>query len=390
MTSTTRRATATDTTTGRPGGAPAPAPGTVRVPYQGLLGFVRGVLGAHDVPPEPAAAAAETLCHGDLAGFASHGVANLPRLYLPLLAGGRCDPRARPVVAEDRGAAVLLDARRALGLWAAGTAMDLAVARAREHGVGLVSVRGATHFGCAGHHALRAARQRMVGLVTANCGRQRLVPPVGGRTPMLGTNPLSLAAPAGGGPPFVLDMSTTVVPTGKVRAAAREGQRVPPGWLEDESGAPVTDPASFDDGWSRLCWLGGRPETGAYKGFGLALLVEVLSALVSGAGTGPGAARDGTPAGDDDIGYLMLAIAPGRLRSEDGFLADCREVFGALLGCPPLLDGRPVTYPGVPEARRTAERLRNGVPLSLAVHRELLRVSRDHGVAFPRPLAVGG
>src|SRR2546421_6981181 len=112
----------------------APTPPQVRVDYQGLLSFVPDVLTAHDLPPKTAMAAAEALCYGDLTGFASHGVANLARLYLPLLETGRCDPRAEPVIVADRGASVLLDARRALGLWAAGEAMDLAVERARDYG----------------------------------------------------------------------------------------------------------------------------------------------------------------------------------------------------------------------------------------------------------------
>ncbi|MFE6520805.1 Ldh family oxidoreductase [Streptomyces sp. NPDC057794] len=368
----------------------------VRVPYPELLAFVTGVLAGRGLPEGRAALAAEALCHGDLTGFTSHGVTNLTRIYLPLLDSGRCDPRAQPHILADHGASVLLDARRALGLWAAAEAMDLAVERARRYGVGMVSVRGATHFGCAGHHALRAVRHHMVGLVTANCGRQRIVRPVGGLSPMLGTNPLALAAPAGDRPPFVLDMATTVAPTGRVRAAARAGRSVPAGWLHDDEGAPVTDPAAFDRGEAHLNWLGGVPETGAFKGFGLGLLVEVLSALVPGAGLGPpGAAPDGTPrtaeaepAGpDDDIGCFLLAVAPGRLRPEAEFLTDADRLFAALLSCPPVRADRPVRYPGWPEDARCRDRRAHGVPLTAALHRELLGLARGSGLRFPAPCA---
>jgi LDH2 family malate/lactate/ureidoglycolate dehydrogenase len=358
----------------------------VRVPYPDLLAFVTQVLRARGLPEDRAGAAAEALCHGDLTGFTSHGVTNLTRLYLPLLDSGRCDPRAEPRIVADHGASVLLDARRALGLWAATEAMDLAVERARRYGVGMVSVRGATHFGCAGHHALRAVRHQMVGLVTANCGRQRIVRPVGGRAPMLGTNPLALAAPAGDRPPFVLDMATTVAPTGRIRAAARAGQSVPAGWLQDDAGAPVTDPAAFDRGRAHLRWLGGDPDTGAYKGFGLGLLVEVLSALVPGAGIGP---REETaePAGpDDDIGCFVLAVAPGRLRPEAEFRADAADLFGALLGCPPVRADEPVRYPGWPEDALSRERRAHGVPLEPALYREMLDLAQDSGLGFPEPV----
>jgi LDH2 family malate/lactate/ureidoglycolate dehydrogenase len=364
----------------------------VRVPYPDLLAFVAQVLCARGLPEDRAGAAAEALCHGDLTGFTSHGITNLTRLYLPLFDSGRCDPRAEPRIVADRGASVLLDARRALGLWAAAEAMDLAVERARRFGVGMVSVRGATHFGCAGHHALRAVRHHMVGLVTANCGRQRIVRPVGGRTPMLGTNPLALAAPAGDRPPFVLDMATTVAPTGRVRAAARAGQSVPVGWLQDDDGAPkplyapVTDPAAFDRGQAHLRWLGGDPDTGAYKGFGLALLVEVLSALVAGAGIGP-QEETAKPAGpDDDIGFFMLAVAPGRLRPEAEFRTDAADLFGALLGCPPVRADEPVRYPGWPEDARSRDRRAHGVPLEPALHMEMLDLARNSGLSFPEPV----
>ncbi len=358
----------------------------VRVPYRDLVTFVADVLLAKGLPEHRARAAAEALCHGDLTGFTSHGITNLTRLYLPLFDSGRCDPRAEPRIVADHGASVLLDARRALGLWAATEAMDLAVERARQYGVGMVSVRGATHFGCAGHHALRAVRHHMVGLVTANCGRQRIVRPVGGRAPMLGTNPLALAAPAGDRPPFVLDMATTVAPTGRVRAAARAGRSVPVGWLQDDDGAPVTDPAAFDRGQAHLNWLGGDPGSGAYKGFGLGLLVEVLSALVPGAGVGPQEEQAEQAGPDDDIGCFMLAIAPGRLRPEAEFRTDAAALFGALLGCPPLRADEPVRYPGWPEDARSRDRRAHGVPLEPALHREMLDLARNSGLGFPAPV----
>lgn len=358
----------------------------VRVPYRDLVTFVADVLCARGLPEHRAGAAAEALCHGDLTGFTSHGITNLTTLYLPLLDSGRCDPRAEPRIVADHGASVLLDTRRALGLWAATEAMDLAVERARRYGVGMVSVRGATHFGCAGHHALRAVRHHMVGLVTANCGRQRIVRPVGGRAPMLGTNPLALAAPAGDRPPFVLDMATTVAPTGRVRAAARAGQSVPVGWLQDDDGAPVTDPAAFDRGQAHLRWLGGDPDSGAYKGFGLGLLVEVLSALVPGAGVGPQEEKAESAGPDDDIGCFMLAIAPGRLRPEAEFRTDAAALFDALLGCPPVRADEPVRYPGWPEDARSRDRRAHGVPLEPSLHRKMLDLARNSGLSFPAPV----
>lgn len=316
----------------------------VRVAYTDLLRFTSAVFASRGVPSERARAAARALCYGDLTGMTSHGLTNLTRLYLPLFEQGRVDPAAEPRRVADTGAAVLLDAGGALGLWAGEAAMDLAAERAAAHGIGMAGVRGATHAGCAGHHALRAVERSMIGLVAANCGGQRIARPPGGAVTMLGTNPLSVAAPAGRHPPFVLDMSTTAAPTGRIRQAAREGRTIPEGLLSGDDGAAVTDPAAFDEGRAHLLWLGG--EAGQYKGFGLGIAVEVLSAVVSGASLGahPDAFHgDGGPGGrDDGIGFFAAAIAPGALRS--GADADAETLFGALLGCPPADPAEPVRY----------------------------------------------
>ncbi|AXE88768.1 Ldh family oxidoreductase [Streptomyces sp. Go-475] len=364
----------------------------VRLPYDGLLDLATAVFAARGMPRARASAAAEALLYGDVTGMRSHGLVNLTRLYLPLFDDNRADPAADLEIVADRRAAVLVDARRSLGLWAAGEAMDMAVARSAEYGVGMVSVRGGTHFGCAGHHTRRAVRQGAVGVLLSNCGRQRIARPPGGRSAMLGTNPLSVAAPAGPGlPPFVLDMSTTAVPTGKVREAARAGRGIPEGWLQDASGQPVTDPAALDRGEGFLMWLGGRPETGAFKGYGLALVVEVLAALVAGAGLGPAPEAfggDGSPTGrDDDIGFLALAVQPAALRPREDFLSDAAGMFQSLLDCPPLQAGSPVGYPGTREAAYEEDARRHGVAVSEALYAELGEVAETIGARAPRVVA---
>lgn len=344
-----------------------PQPDTVDVPHDRLHALVAERFRARGVPEERALLAASALCHGDLCGFESHGVFNLPRLYLPLFDSGRVDPRAEPATRSDLGACATVDAGRALGLWAAAEAMDDAIGRAREHGIGLVSVRGATHFGCAGFHAARAAEQGMIGIVASNCGGQRIARPPLGAVPLLGTNPLAVSAPALPDHPFLLDMSTTVVPTGKVRVAAGDGAAIPEGWLADDSGLPVTDPSAFDGGTAHLRWLGGEAETGVYKGFGLGLVVELLAGLLSGSALGPSReALLGDNGRDDDIGYFVLAIDGERLRP--GFTAAAREAFGAVLDCPPAGE---VRYPGWWEAERAMLRRRDGVPIRARLLAEL-------------------
>ncbi|MEU3280004.1 Ldh family oxidoreductase [Streptomyces antibioticus] len=369
----------------------APPHDGVSIAHDALVAFTAEVFADRGVPGHRARTAAEALVHGDLTGLASHGLANLTRLYLPALDAGRIDAGAEPEKITDTGAAVLLDGRRSLGLWAATEALELAADRAGETGIALVTMRDATHFGCAGYHTARIARRGMVAVLASNCGRQRIARPPGGRAAMLGTNPLSVAAPAGDRPPYVLDMSTTVVPTGKVRVAARAGETIPPGWLEDAEGRPVTDPRALDTGEGFLRWLGGDPVTGAYKGYGLGLMVEVLAALVPGAGLGPAPEAltgDGRPSGrDDDIGLTALVLAPGALRPGPDFLADAGGLFGALLDCPPLDPARPVDYPGRPEERTAEQRRAHGVPLSADAHAELTALAAERGLAFPGAVA---
>ncbi|WP_419992754.1 Ldh family oxidoreductase [Streptomyces boninensis] len=362
----------------------APAVGTVRLDYHDLLGFTAEVFTKRGLAPDRAEAAARALVHGDLTGITSHGLANLTRLYLPLFDERRADPDADLEIVADRGAAVLVDSHNALGLWSARASMDLALERAETYGVGLVSLYNGTHFGVAGHFTGHAAAQGAIGFIASNCGGQRIIRPPGAVDPLLGTNPFSVAVPVGDYPPYVLDMSTTVVPTGRIRVAARDGRTIPEGWLADDAGNPVTDPAAFDRGEAHLQWLGGRPETGSFKGYALSLMVETLAALLPGAETGP-TSESGR---DDNIGFFALAIAPGRLRAHSDFLMQSEELFGALLNARAVDPDRPVRYPGWPEAQHAREALSHGVPLSAALFGELEQVAAGLQLSVPTP--VGG
>lgn len=360
---------------------------TVHISHSELVTFVASVFADRGMPADRAHLAAEALCYGDLAGMSSHGTANLTRLYLPAIDAGRIDPTATPDILADTGSAILLDGKRSLGLWAATDALDLAAERAQKTGVAMVSVRNATHFGCAGYHTGRLAQRHLVALLASNCGRQRIARPPGGKAAVLGTNPLSLAAPAGRHHPYVLDMSTTVVPTGRIRAADRAGEPIPEGWLEDADGNPVTDAGALDRREGYIRWLGGDPATGAFKGYGLGLLVEILAALVPGAGLGPEPVAldgDGGPTGaDDDIGFIALVIAPGALRPIGEFLDQADGMFGTLLDCAPNDPARPVSYPGWHEAHQTVHAAQQGIALPVERYRELRDLATARGLVFP-------
>jgi LDH2 family malate/lactate/ureidoglycolate dehydrogenase len=357
-----------------------------RIEPDALRAFTAAVFGICGMEPGPAAEAARSLCYADAVGMDTHGVANLAGLYVPRLRDGRVDPRARPEVVSERGGAALLDGHDGLGLYVGVVALDEAMTRAREHGVGAVAVRRSSHLGPAGYYSARAAEEGMVAMAMSNCGTQRIARPPGGGEAMLGTNPLSAGAPAGDLPSYVLDMSTTVVPTGRVRTAHASGETIPEGWLVDDDGRPVTDPAALDEGRGHIQWLGGRPETGAYKGFGLGLLVDILCGALPGAGVGP----LGEPGADDrDVGHFILALDVSAFRPVADFEATMDAMLGALLGSPPAREGGRVLYPGHVESDSAAERAANGIPVAPHVVSKLDQLATELGIDPPAWLPQG-
>jgi LDH2 family malate/lactate/ureidoglycolate dehydrogenase len=330
------------------------------------------VFRALGVPPRAARTAADVLSYADQCGFDSHGVANLEPIYVRKIESGQIDPQAEPCVVAENGATAVLDGNNGLGLVVAVQAMDLAIARAARYGIGAVAVRRSSHFGAAGYYAARALSQDMIGLAMTNLGGQALVrPPRGGR-PLLGTNPISLAAPAGQLPPFVLDMSTTATASGKVREAQRKGEAVPVGWLADDDGRPVTDPGAYFEGKAHLQF------PGEHKGYGLAVLVEVLSGILSGAAVGP----DRSSGADQNVGHFFLALDVRAFRP-DGFHQRMDGMLAALLDCPSRSPGEGVRYAGHGRARRQQERLRSGVPLPESLVDSLCELGKRLNVPAP-------
>jgi LDH2 family malate/lactate/ureidoglycolate dehydrogenase len=199
---------------------------------------------------------------------------------------------------------------------------------------------------------------------------------------MLGTNPIAVAAPSATTPNFVLDMSTTSVAAGKIRAAARRGEKTPPSWLSGEDGLPVTDPTAFVRGEARLQWLGGGSDGAVHKGFGLALAVEILSGVLPGAGVGPATAGRATSV-DQDVGHFFLVLDVNAFRPAGQFTAAMDDLLTTLTGCPPLQTGHPVIYPGIPERVARAERVARGVPVEEATVDRLVDLARTLGIEPP-------
>lgn len=358
---------------------------TLPIPAARLHAFTQQVFAKLGYAAQDAHRAADVLHHADLRGHDTHGVANLVPLYVTGIARGEIDVNAPARWLQQRGACALLDARGGLGLLAGQQAMRAAIELARDAGIGCVAVRRSTHFGAAGFYAQLAREQGLIGLALTNLGKEPVAHALGSRDALLGTNPMAFAAPAGQMLPLLLDISTTVVASGKIRQALRRGERVPDGWLFDAQGRAVDDPARYgpansgngsgdNSGDARLPMLGGiRRHTGGHKGMGLGLMVEVLCGALSGA---PTAGHRGQP-GANSVGHFMLAIDPAFF----GPAAVFGQAMETLLGCigqAATLPGEPaLRYPGQPGVQTLQQRQRDGVPLDRPLLDQLRRLAAE-------------
>jgi LDH2 family malate/lactate/ureidoglycolate dehydrogenase len=309
----------------------------------------------------------------DVRGIDSHGAGSLLH-YERLRAAGKLTLAAETRVVREDEATALLDGGGGLGHVPAEIAMGMAIERAREGGVATVAVRNSGHFGAAGAYASMAAQRGLIGVVTTNAARPAVVP-TGGAEAMLGTNPLAFAAPTGSGPPLLLDMSTSTVPVGRIAVSTRRAGRLPSGWATDRRGRPDRN-ARRALAARRLTPLGGDEEGSSHKGYGLALMVEVLSTLLPG--TAPPSSGE-----SHEIGHFMLALDPARIRGDDGFGAALDRLLARLRASPALDPARPVLVAGDREHAEAERRRASGVPLDRALVEDLRGIASRAGVDFP-------
>jgi LDH2 family malate/lactate/ureidoglycolate dehydrogenase len=339
---------------------------------------IAAILSAWAMPPERAAQTAEVMAWADLHGIDSHGISMLT-VYDRWRRAGRLRMAAQPRIARDTPVAALIDADGGLGHVPARLAMDTAIAKARTSGVGVVAVRNSAHFGACGFYAAMAADAGMIGMVsTSAAGIQ--VAPTGGAEARLGTDPWAFAAPGRPGEPFLLDMATTTVAAGRIRNKANEGLPCPPGWLLTRDGRPSTDPLEASEKGGTLTPLGGSPENSSYKGYGLAVMVNILGACLSGATLITDPLHTKKPQGMD-IGHFLLALNPAPFRDEAAFRADVAALCDALRATRPIDPARPVQVAGDPERAHAARRRRDGIPIGP----NLLRKLRDIAEACDAP-----
>jgi LDH2 family malate/lactate/ureidoglycolate dehydrogenase len=342
------------------------SPGDLRV-------FASGVLTAVGVPGDDAALVADSLVQADLWGHQSHGLLRLP-WYVARLRSGAMQPRTAPAVLSDTGPLVLLDGRDGIGQVLTEHTRRLAVARAREHGVGVVGVRNSNHFGTAMYFTRRAARDGCVALLTTNASPA--MAPWGGRQKVLGTNPWSIAAPGADGRVVAVDIANTAVARGKIYLAKNRDEPIPDTWATGPDGVPTTDPAQGV--------LGVILPMAGHKGYAISFLMDVLSGALTGSGVGTEVHGPYEPEARSRAGHLFLALDPAAFGDEAGYRARVEQLVAEVKGVPLAPGFDEVFYPGEVEDRAEAAAVAaGGIALAQDSLADLHRLAAETGVPLP-------
>src|SRR5580700_10495117 len=355
------------------------------VSYHRLLDFTIEIFRRIGCPEADARTAAGALLSADLRGIDSHGVARLVG-YIRLQEAGRANPRPAIRILHETPSTAVVDGDSGLGLVVAPFAMQVAIDKAEKVGTGWVSVQNSNHFGIAGYHALQAVARDMIGIAMTNASA--LVAPTFSLERLLGTNPICVAVPAGEEPPFVADLATTTAANGKLEILQRKNEAAPLGWIQDREGRPSTNPHELKTGGALLP-LGGDRDHGSHKGYALGAVVDILSAVLSGANYGPWVppfpAYVPMPTGmpGKGIGHFFGAMRIDAFRPATDFKRHMDHWIRRFRSAKAAPGHDKVLIPGDPEREMEAERLVSGIPLDPAVVEDLKSLAVKLDVEFP-------
>jgi L-2-hydroxycarboxylate dehydrogenase (NAD+) len=362
----------------------------VWVDFDTMERFMAEAFVAADVPPEDAAICAEVLIAADKLGIDSHGINRLKAIYLDRIKAGTQESVTRIEIVKEGPTTAVIDGHNGMGHVIGKKSMQMAIDKARKYGMGMVAVRNSTHYGIAGFYTLMAAKNGMIGISGTNA-RPSIAPTFGVEN-MLGTNPLTFSLPTDEEFPFFLDCATSVSQRGKVEVYAREGKKVPDGWVINLDGCSANDAESILKdlviGTNALVPLGGiGEETAGYKGYGYATVVEILSAALQGGSflkmlTG---IKDGRPA-PIPLGHFFIAIDISAFTELEEFKKTAGEILRELRASKKMPGAERIYTPGEKEhLLRVGERSK-GVPLSESLQAEIKAVAKEYnltGFSFP-------
>jgi len=350
--------------------------------YQQLFDFTFLIIKKIGSSDEHAETAARALLSADLRGIDSHGIARLGG-YVRLWEVKRVNATPDIKVIHETPSTAVVDGDSGLGLVVAPFAMKIAIEKAKQAGTGWVSVQNSNHFGIAAHHAMMALEYDMIGMAMTNASP--LVAPTFSVDKMLGTNPICVAVPAGKEPPFVADFATTTAANGKLEILQRKNADTPLGWVQDADGNHSTDANILKKGGALLP-LGGDREHGSHKGYALGAIVDVFSALLSGANYAPWVppfpAYVPIPAQQPGkgIGHFLGAMRVDAFRPAKEFKDAMDHWIQGFRNCKTIPGEEKVLVPGDPEREFEEERMINGIPLLDVVVDDLKRLAQKFNI----------
>lgn len=341
--------------------------------YHRLLSFTQAVFEHIGCSSEHALLASKGLLSADLRGIDSHGIARLNG-YVRLWEAKRANPRPNMRVTYETASTAVVDGDSGLGLVVAPFAMNVAIEKAHQVGTGWVSVNHSNHFGIAAYHAMKANEHDMIGIAMTNASP--LVAPTFSTERLLGTNPICVAIPAGDEPAFVADLATTTAANGKLEILQRKNMKAPSGWIQDKHGAASTNPHELKSGGALLP-LGGDREHGSHKGYALGAIVDIFSAVLSGANYGPWVPPfpafmpmpENMPG--KGIGHFFGAMRIDAFRPAEEFRQHMDQWIQRFRSAQPVEGQEQVLIPGDPEREMELERVERGIPLLHSVVEDL-------------------
>jgi L-2-hydroxycarboxylate dehydrogenase (NAD+) len=354
----------------------------IRIAPERLRTTTVSLLEACGVPASDAERAAAVLLYADTRGIDSHGVSNKLRDYLDKYRNGTLNPTAQPRIVHETPSTAVVDGDRGLGLIVAQRAMEMAIEKAGIVGTGVVSIRNVGHVGAAGFYAKMAADRDMIGWAMAVSAAPKGTVPTFGADPLLGTNPIAFAAPALEEAPFVFDAAMTTIAGNKISLARRIGRPMGPGWIAHPDGTPDMEGGLLDDiapdGKPKQLPLGSTYELGSHKGYGLAVMVDILTGQLSFA---PGFATLADNRGGAFVAAYDVAAFGDPLefkQNMDGMLRGLRE-------STPMPGHDRVYYAGLLDVEVEADRLLRGIPLHPEVIDWFRTACADLGVDYDLP-----
>ena len=313
---------------------------------------------------------ADVLVKADMRGVDTHGVSNTLRGYVAGYGRGEINPLPDWRITRETPSTANIDGDRGLGIIVTPKAMEIAINKAKTVGIGVVTIHNSRHLGMASYHALMAVEHDMIGMCMTSCPPSVL--PTFGAEPVLGTNPIALAAPAGREAPFVFDAAMSAVAGNKLGLARRNETKLLGGWVADKDGTPIMEeiappvPGCESSAASYLVPLGGTRELGSHKGYGMMCVVDILSGIMTGGGYG---SNPGSP----NFGHYVAAYNIEAFMDTSEFKKTMDEWIGMLTSSKPAPGHDRVLYPGLAEKESLEERSANGIPL----HNEVVEWFRD-------------